>query len=208
MKPTAVMVLAFALIAVTARADDDTPEDQRMRFIERDEDLTVTTTISKLFDSAAYAALDSGFSATVEIQLWVYPKGSTQPIAYARLVRSVVYDLWDEIYTLRVGERTLRVKQKSEALKELYSLDDVPVAKLSDMPYDAIYSLAIRADLNPVSKETLAEVRRWLSQGTGGGIDHSGAFFGSFVSVFVNPKIPESDRVLRLRSQPFFRPRP
>ncbi len=206
----ALFVLALILLAVPARAraDDDVPEQQKMRFIERDEDLTVTTTISKLFDSAAYAALDTGFSSTVEIQIWVYPQNSTEPISYARLVRSVVYDLWDEIYTLRIGDRTLRVKQKSEALKLLYSLDDVPVAKLSDMPYDAIYSLALRADLNPVSKETLAEVRRWLSQGTGGGIDHSGAFFGSFVSVFVNPKIPEADRVLRLRSQPFFRPKP
>jgi hypothetical protein len=204
----ALTVLALALLTTRAYADDDAPEQQKMRFIERDPDLTVTTSISKLFDSAAYEALDTGFSSTVEIQLWVFPQNSNEPIAYARLVRSVVYDLWDEDYTLRIGDRTLKVKQKSEALKLLYSLDDVPVAKLSDMPYDGIYSLAVRADLNPVSKETLAEVRRWLSQGTGGGIDHSGAFFGSFVSVFVNPKIPEADRVLRLRSQPFFRPKP
>ena len=33
-------------------------------------------------------------------------------------------------------------------------------------------------------------------------------FFGSFVSVFYNPKIADADRVLRLRSQPFFRPPP
>jgi hypothetical protein len=26
--------------------------------------------------------------------------------------------------------------------------------------------------------------------------------------VFVNPKIPAADRVLRLRSQPFYRPKP
>lgn len=205
----ALLALMLVLLCVTrASADDDDPEQQKMRFVEHDQDLTVTTTISKLFDSSAYAALDTGFSSTVEIQLWVYPQASTEPIAYARLVRSVVYDLWDEVYTLRIGDHTLKVKQKSEALKLLYSLDDVPVAKLSDMPFDGIFYLALRADLNPVSKETLAEVRRWLSQGTGGGIDHSGAFFGSFVSVFVNPKIPEADRVLRLRSQPFFRPKP
>ena len=66
----------------------------------------------------------------------------------------------------------------------------------------------MRIDLNPVSPETLTEVRRWLSQGTGGGLDRGGVFFGSFVSVFVNPKIAEADRVLRIRSQPFFRPKP
>jgi hypothetical protein len=31
------------------------------------------------------------------------------------------------------------------------------------------------------------------------------SFFGSFVSVFVNPKIPVSDRTLKLRSQAFYR---
>jgi hypothetical protein len=59
-----------------------------------------------------------------------------------------------------------------------------------------------------VSQETLAEVRRWLSNGSGGGLDRGGAFFGSFVSVFVNLKVPEADRVLRIRSQPFYRPEP
>jgi hypothetical protein len=28
------------------------------------------------------------------------------------------------------------------------------------------------------------------------------------VSVFVNPKVAEADRVLRMRSQPFYRPLP
>ena len=74
--------------------------------------------------------------------------------------------------------------------------------------YDDIFYLGITVQLNPVSKETLAEVRRWISQGTGGGLDRGGVFFGSFVSVFVNPKIAEADRVLRIRSQPFFRPKP
>ena len=99
------------------------------------------------------------------------------------------------------------MKSPAEALKLLTSIDDFPVAKLADIPYDDIYYLALRADLNPVSKETLTEVRRWLSQSSGG-IDRGGVFFGSFVSAFVNPKIAPADRVLRVRSQPFYRPKP
>jgi hypothetical protein len=71
-----------------------------------------------------------------------------------------------------------------------------------------VFVLGMVVELNPVSQQTLAEVRRWLSLGTGGGLDHGGSFFGSFVSVFVNPKLPAADRVFRLRSQPFFRPKP
>jgi hypothetical protein len=203
----AVLVVALPL---PARADDDPVDVQRMRFVERGEDLTVNASITKLFDSAAFAALGSGFLTTVEIQLWVYPRESTTPIGYRTIIRTVVYDMWDEIYTVKPCEscKAMKVKSPAEALKLLSAIDDEPVALLADMPYDDIYYLAIRADLNPVSKQTMAEVRRWLSQGTGGGLDRGSVFFGNFVSVFVNPKIAEADRVLRSRSQPFYRPHP
>lgn len=206
---------ALALAAPRAAAaddDDDTPELVRMRFVERGNDLTVSTKLTKLFDSAAYGALRSGFTSTVVIRIWVYPKGSTTPVAFQLVQRQVVYDVWDEIYQLRLdepgGRKLVKEKRQADALKRLSSIDDLPIARLADLPYDQVFLLAMQVELNPVSKETLAEVRRWLSQGTGGGLDRGGAFFGSFVSVFVNPKIAEADRVLRLRSQPFFRPRP
>jgi hypothetical protein len=125
--------------------------------------------------------------------------------------RQVLYNLWDEVFELRFtgpsGQRVFKEKRKAEALKRLTSLDDIPIAPLSVLPIEARFILAVEVELNPVSKDTLAQVRRWLSQGTGGGLDRGGAFFGSFVSVFVNPKIAEADRVLRIQSEPFYRPR-
>ncbi len=212
MSKTAVLALALILVASSARADEERPELQKMRFVERADNLEVTAKISKLFDNAAYEALDSGFASTVVIRIWIYPRDSTDPIAFMLVHRQVLYNLWDEVYELRFDEPRGKVvskdKRKSEAFKRLTDINDLPVARLADLPYDQVYLLAMELELNPVSRETLAEVRRWLSQGTGGGLDRGGAFFGSFVSVFVNPKIAEADRVLRLRSQPFYRPRP
>ena len=120
--------------------------------------------------------------------------------------------MWDEIYTLRLDQpgnrKTLKVKYRAEALKWLTAIDELPVAQLAALPVAQVFVLKMVVELNPVSKETLAEIRRWLSQGNGGGLDRGGAFFGSFVSVFYNPKIADADRVLRIRSQPFFRPAP
>jgi hypothetical protein len=206
------LVAVGTLTAAAARADDATPDLVRMRFVERGNDLTVSTAFTKLFDSSAYNALDTGFASTVVIRAWIYPRDGADPVAFQYVQRSVVYDIWDEVYVLRLdeptGRRTLKVKYKAEALKELTSVEGLPIARLADLPYDAVYTLSMIVELNPVSKETLAEVRRWLSQGNGGGLDRGGSFFGSFVSVFVNPKIAEADRVVSLRSQPFFRPHP
>jgi hypothetical protein len=212
----AASVAAVLAVAAPARAEDDKPEVQRMRFVERSDDLTVSTLppggIGKLFDSGTYEALSTGIPSTIVIRIQVTPRDANDPVAEQLLQRSVVYDVWDEIYTLRLdqpgGSRTIKVKYRAEALKWLTAIDDLPVARLTVLPVDQVFVLKMVVELNPVSKETLAEVRRWLSQGNGGGLDRGGAFFGSFVSVFYNPKIADADRVLRIRSQPFYRASP
>ena len=218
MKKPAIAFAAIAVLATVAQADEEILVE-RLRFIERGAYLHVAApagkppgpSLVKLFDQSAYEALDSGFTSTVVVRIWVYARDSTRPVAFVLLQRQVLYNLWDEVYELKFddpgGHTVFKEKRKSEAFKRLTNLEDMPVALLSNLPYDKVYLLAMEVELNPVSKETLAQVRRWLSQGTGGGLDRGGAFFGSFVSVFVNPKIAEADRVLRLQSQAFFRPR-
>ena len=214
MKRVLLAALALVVIAAPARADDDddTPELQHMRFAERGDALVVTTDVTRIFDASTYEALQKGFVETVVIRMWVYRAGSGEPVSFQLLRRRAVYDLWDEIYEVRLdgpgGRVTKKVKFRADALKLLTSLDEVPIAQTADIPYDDHHVLAIEVELNPVSAETLAEVRRWLTQGTGGGLDRGSSFFGSFVSVFVNPQVAAADRVLRVQSQPFFRPRP
>src|SRR4029079_12293153 len=115
-----------AALAGTSRADggdddddDDEPELVKMKFFERSGNTTVTTQIAQLFDSDAYEALASGFPSTVVIRLWVYDKKSENPIAYELLQRRVVYDVWDESYTVRLdgpgGRKTVEVKERSKA---------------------------------------------------------------------------------------------
>ena len=212
----AIVAAAIALPAAPARAeDDDKPEIQRMQFIESGDDLTVsagppTGGIGKLFDASNYEALGSGIESTVVIRIQITPQDSNDPVAEQLIRRSVVYDVWDEVYRLQLdergGQKKFQVKYRAEALKWLTAIDHVPVARLAVLPVEKVYVLKMVVELNPVSRETLAEVRRWLSQGNSGGLDRGGAFFGSFVSVFYNPKIADADRILRIRSQPFFRP--
>lgn len=211
-----VPALAAAAVAIAARPAwaDDKPEYQHMRFVEHGDYLTMSSEppggIGKLFDAAAYDALATGIPSTVVIRIQITPRDSNDPVVELLIERSAAYDVWDEIYNLRLEEPgkkvDYRVKFRADALKWMTALDDLPVAPLSALPANKVFVLRLVVELNPVSRETLAEVRRWLSQGTSGGLDRGGTFFGSFVSVFYNPKIAEADRVLRIYSQPFYRP--
>jgi hypothetical protein len=100
----------------------------------------------------------------------------------------------------------MTVKPHAEVLKWMTVIENLPVASLAVLPINRVFVLKMVVELNPLSKEQRAEVHRWLTQGTGTGLDRGGTLFGSFVSVFYNPKIAEAARVLRIRSQPFFRP--
>jgi hypothetical protein len=210
-KRTALLFVLCATVASVAAADDDTaPKTVKMRFVERGAELTTSVKIQGLFDAEAYQKLSTGFASTVVINTFVYPRDEKEPIAARQLVREVVYDLWDEDYVIRLdaNAKPIKVKYQAEALKLLTSVDDMAIARLDQLPYGDVFSLQMTVLLNPVDKKTLAEVQRWLSQGTGGGLDRGGVFFGSFVSVFVHPKIADYDAVVELRSQPFYRPKP
>jgi hypothetical protein len=208
----AALALLATLAARPAVAQEARLEKQIMKFAERGSAIYVTGNVTSVFDASAYEKLENGLSSTVVIRVWVYAENRPRPTNFVLLHRQCVYDLWGEIYSCALagpsGRRTYKVKFRAEALKLLTSLDQVPIADVADVEVESRYVLAAIAELNPVSKETLAEVRRWLSEGSGGGLDRGGSFFGSFVSVFVNLKIPEADRVVKIRSQPFFRPRP
>lgn len=207
----AAALAVLAVAAPVAHADDDKEISRELRFIERGENLTIAAVAGKesalgtLFDEAAYRALRNGTPSIVVIRIWIYPRDSTDAVAFAAHERTVQFDPWDEVFNLKLDGKLFKEKIHAEALKRMISVDDLVVAKLSALPRGQVFQLGMQAELNPRSKETMVLTRRWMSQGTGGGLDRGGAFFGSFASVFVNPKFPDADRVVRVRSQPFYR---
>jgi hypothetical protein len=207
------LVIAGALLlAAAAPAFADEPEliAKRMEFAERGGRLTVTTSFTEVFTAEAYQELGSGLANSVVVRLYVYRTGEELPAAFTLAAFRIVYDLWDEEYLVRIdttaGRQNLRFATRAEALRAITELERFAVADLADIDVGPHYFLAMVVELNPVSEEMLAELRRWLTRPAGAAsLDRSTSFFGSFVSVFVNPKLPEADRVVRIRSQPFYR---
>jgi hypothetical protein len=92
-----------------------------------------------------------------------------------------------------------------EAVWRAAALVDFPIIEASRLRPGERYTLAVRGDLNPISEDLLVEVRRWLVQPARGQrrLGTGDSFFGSFVSIFVNPRIEDSERQVRFVSQPF-----
>jgi hypothetical protein len=175
--------------------------------------LAVSVGLPDLFGPRDVERLLSGFSTRVLIRVALLRDGFSEPVATATRLAEIVYDLWDEKLRVRLSagkasaSETLVVPTAKAAVDAATSLTGFAIADVETLDARAPYHLSVRADLNPVSDELVTNVRRWLSHPSG----HSRAgsadsFFGSFVSVFVNPRIDDSERMLQVTSQSFSLP--
>ena len=181
-----------------------------MSFAERGNNLVVSTTFTELFDKEAYEGLSSGFPTTVVLRVYTYLNTADKPVGIRMVRWRSVYDLWDETYIVRVEgmgkTRNFRFSSRVEVLRTLTQLKGFSAAPLRSIDIGPYYFIAMVVQLNPVDLKMVKEMRRWISGSNNTSrLDSSSSFFGSFVSVFVNPKLERADRILQLRSQPFYR---
>ena len=206
------VVIAVAALSATARAANPLPV--RQTGVEPGGGkLLVSVGLQDLVTAADQQRLTSGFATRVLIRIYLHEEGNDEPIAVAYQRAEIVYDLWDERFRLRVvrdagTEVQSETRSPEDAVWRACALWHLPLTDLRRLRPGVRYFVAFRADLNPISEELLADVRRWLVQPPRGqrGAGAGDTVFGSFVSIFVNPRVEDSERQLRFLSQTFTLP--
>ncbi len=206
--------VALAVLLVSGHAQaEGAPSVRTVGVARKDNQLVVSVGLPDLFGPRDVERLLSGFSTRVLIRVALLRDGSSEPVATATRLAEIVFDLWDEKLRVRLSagkaraSETLVVPTAKAAVDAATSLTDFVIADADTLDTRSPYHLSVRADLNPISDELVTNVRRWLSHPSGHGRAGSAdSFFGSFVSVFVNPRIDDSERVLQITSQSFLLP--
>ncbi len=214
-KVTAAFVLAALACGISAaRADEPLPVRQAGLGV-RQGNLVVSVGLQDLFGEAERQRLKSGFSTRILVRAAVEEAATGDAVSLAVWHAEILYDIWDEKFAVRTAANTAPeqravLRSADEAIARTTALIDFPVAALAQLRPGTRYVVAFRGDLNPISQDLLAEVRRWLVQPSRGQrrLAAGDSFFGSFVSIFVNPRIEDSERQVRFVSQPFAAPAP
>lgn len=206
----ALLVSALLLLAARpARADDEAPENLPRRpavFAWEKGILRATLSYRDVIDEAATRKLSSGIPIVIAMRAYVLPEGESEPVALAVRSCRVVYDLWDEVYRVKVsgpeGEKSTAAINVEGVLRQCGEVRAFPVVARAVLQAGRAHFLGIIAEVNPVSPEMLEQMRRWVSRPAGStGIGPGDALFGSFVGLFVR-RIGAADRVVRFRTQP------
>lgn len=210
------LALVMAVLAPLAAGAQQPPQPQqpahpaalpqRMANYARDGDLLRASFSYRdvLSDPALMKKLSSGLPMVIAMRAYVYPDGQDAPVALATRVCRVVYDLWDEVYRVHVSEPE-RERDQAAVLDGVLRLcteaRDLALVRSQFLMADQSYFLGVVVDVNPVSAETVEQMRRWLSRPTGStAIGPADALFGNFVQLFVR-QVATTDKTLAFRTQ-------
>jgi hypothetical protein len=204
------LLFAATLVgAARARAEPPPLSRRTTGLVLTPTQLAVSVGLQDLFGMEERERLKSGFATRVLVRVALQEEGVAEPVAVAFQRAEIVYDIWDERFRLRVtngaGELQVEARTPDEAIARAAALWRFPVSEATRLRPGVPYVLAFRGDLNPISEELMADVRRWLAQPARGQrrVGTGDSFFGSFVSIFVNPRIEDSERQVRFVSQRF-----
>jgi hypothetical protein len=174
--------------------------------------LEVYTQFKDALDKTRQENLSNGFTTTILVRAYLYDEADpTTPISLTIREIKVVYDLWEEVYTISASEpgktTSTTTASKESAIKQATTVEDLPLYIDTPLSSEVRYLVAIIVEVNPLSQELLAETRKWLSRTSGSSAKagKSSSFFGSFVSIFVNVRQGAAEHTSRFRS-PLFSP--
>jgi hypothetical protein len=211
------LITLLALLAMPAvvRADDapkaeELPRRQANFVWDKNEKtgqsfLRASFSYRDVIDKGMSEKLSSGLPTVIAMRAYVLREGDTHPVALAVRTCRVSYDLWDEVYRLKIsipgGERDSAALNLEGVLRQCAEARDLTVADRSFLTPSKPHFLGVIVEVNPVSPQMLAQMRQWVSRPAGStGIGPGDALFGSFVGLFVR-QMGTSDRTLRFRTQ-------
>jgi hypothetical protein len=215
----AIAVLAMGVLAPprAARAEDDPPKQEELPRRQANFAwektpkggpirLRASFSFKDVVDRRVAQKLASGLPTVLAMRAYVLREGEENPIALAVRTCRVVYDLWDEVYRLKIsgpgGERDGAAYNLDGVLRQCAEARDLVVADRTLLTTGRPHFLGVIVEVNPVSPKMLEQMRKWVSRPAGStGIAPGDALFGSFVGLFVR-QLGTADRTLRFRTQP------
>ncbi len=166
----------------------------------------VSYSVVDFADAAVRRRLSTGVTQTLVVRTYAYEAGSTAPIAVAIRSCRVTFDPWPENFRVHEQsesmDRTVELSSLEEVIARCLVADHVRIGNAStwEPHHGHRITFGVVVELNPLTPDAVQRIRRWLARPEGGASPDD-AFFGSFVSLFVNRGIGEAERTLSFRSQ-------
>jgi len=225
-KGVVALVLILALGAGRADAGDESRGDEILvADIEPklvDGQLAVSARCQNLFSRKSISTLQSGLPAVVRVDIDLLEastvkslfssKGGDYESVYAtELVKSISYNIWNERYAIRYGEKSAVFSEFDSVSQAVSRIDCSALVETSRLKPMSTYAVRMRVQLIPISAEQGDRIADWLrnphrlneelgAEERGGSLQFN---VSKLVSVFWGRKKPARDSSAWHISKPF-----
>jgi hypothetical protein len=160
-----------------------------------------------VIDAAFRNKLSNGLPHVIVMRAYFYREGESDPVALAARTCRITYDLWEEVYRLKIsgpgGERDTAAYNVDGVLRACFEARKLQITDRSLVTAGKPHLLGVIVEVNPINAQMVEQMRKWVTRPAGStGIGPGDALFGSFVGLFVR-NIGQAERTLRFRTQSF-----
>ncbi len=162
------LALAAALVATCAGAAARAADPLPVTLASQAGRVVAAVDLSKALPSDLPERLGNGLRNVVAIYVAVVPLGGEEPAAAYPLVFEVLYDVWEETWSVTVrdpktpGGRRQVLRSVEELRALLAHVPDADLGPVGALPASR-FTVDVRIDVNPVSPELLAYTRQYLA---------------------------------------------
>jgi hypothetical protein len=164
--------------------------------------LHIAISYREIVDPVTVKKLQSGLPTTIVTRAGFFRVGENKPLGGIGRTCVVTFDLWDELYHLKINggpdEVVISIDGSPEGVLRRCAELELTVPRWALASKGEFYLLA-SASVNPVSSDMVDRIKRWVTRPVGTNVAAGDALFGSFVDLFVTRGIGDADRVLEFR---------
>ncbi len=206
-----IVVLLVTLVAPAgARADGNSKQGPPLRDVRFEWDqarklLYVSLSIRDVVDASIQKKMRQGLPTTIVLTATLYRTGSSEPLATTAQTCKVTWHVWEEAFRIEVtrpGQSRAQWTTTMEGvLRRCADVQRLLAGNSDQVPFGATLYMHAKVQVNPVSKDLLAKIKRWVSRPSGTGTAAPGdALFSTFTGLFLQ-RIGDADRELKFTTK-------
>lgn len=168
--------------------------------------LYVNVSFRDAMDGSIQEKLRRGLPTTIVMTATVRTPTSDAPLATTAQSCKITWHVWEEAYQLEIarpGERRPMAWSPTieGVIRRCGEARGLLIATRAQVPLGAALYLDASIQVNPVSSDVLARIKRWVSRPSGTGIAAPGdALFSTFTGLFLQ-RIGRAERVFAFRTR-------
>jgi hypothetical protein len=197
--------VAFALCTPRAAFAQASPRNASFVWSSKRTRLFVSLEFNDAIDRSIRGKLTRGLPTTIVLTGALYLPGNPAAVSTTAQTCKVTWLVWDEVYQIEIarpdGTKIASSLTVDGVLRRCAKAELLPVATSNQVsPSSAVYMNA-KVQVNPVSKEVVDKIKKWVSRPSGTGTAAPGdALFSTFTGLFLQ-RIGDADSELKFTTK-------